>query len=137
VEVRKVSETFLEIEPVPDEELVRDGESDVADREVFDQAAVGPVEEGDGREGRRAAERQGLDEVVERQPRVDHVLDDQDVAARDLAVEVLQEPDAGVAAGVGAGRVAGELDEVEGMVDRQSPGKVGDEDDAGLERCDQ
>jgi hypothetical protein len=42
-----------------------------------------------------------------------------------------------VAAGVGAGRVAGELDEVEGMVDRQSPGEVGDEDDAGLERCDQ
>jgi hypothetical protein len=137
VEVRKVSEPFLEIEPVPDEELVRDREPDVADGEVFDQAAIRTVEEGHRREGARRPERQGLDQVVERQARVDHVLDDQNVAARDLGVEVLQEPDAGMSAGVGACGVAGELHEVEGMVDRQSPGEIGEEDDAGLERRNQ
>ena len=42
-----------------------------------------------------------------------------------------------MAALVGAGRVARELDEVETVVDRQRAGKVRDEDDAGLERGDE
>jgi hypothetical protein len=41
------------------------------------------------------------------------VLDDHDVAAGDLRVEVLEQPDAGVAALVGAGGLARQLEEVE------------------------
>jgi len=42
-----------------------------------------------------------------------------------------------VAARVGTRGVARELDEVEPMVNRQSPREIGDEDDAGFERRDQ
>ena len=47
-----------------------------------------------------------------RQPGVDDLVDDDDVAAGDLHVEVLEEADRLVAAHLGAA-VAGELDEVE------------------------
>src|SRR5205085_9605821 len=79
VEVRKVSVALLQVEAVPDEELVRDGEADVADGEVFDQPPIGAVEQGRGRQGGWRPQGEGLAEVVERQTRVDHVLDDQDV----------------------------------------------------------
>jgi hypothetical protein len=59
------------------------------------------------------------------------------VAAGDLRVQVLEEADAGMAAPVGAGRVARELDEVEAVVDPERPGQVGDEDDARLQRRDE
>jgi hypothetical protein len=59
------------------------------------------------------------------------------MAAGDLRVEILEQPDAGVAALVGARCVARELDEVETVVDRQCPGQVRDEDDARLERRDE
>ena len=36
-----------QIEAVADEELVRNGEAHVADRDVLDEAPVGPVEERD------------------------------------------------------------------------------------------
>jgi hypothetical protein len=41
------------------------------------------------------------------------------VAAGDLGVEILEQPDARVAALVGAGGIARELEEVEPMRDRQ------------------
>jgi hypothetical protein len=59
------------------------------------------------------------------------------VAACDLRVQILEEADAGMAALVGAGRVARELDEVDAVVDPERAGQVGDEDDAGLERGDE
>jgi hypothetical protein len=59
------------------------------------------------------------------------------VAADDLRVQILEQADAGVAALVGAGRVACELDEVEAVVDRQCAGQVRNEDDARLERRDE
>ena len=59
------------------------------------------------------------------------------MAAGQLDVEVFQEPDARMSAGVGAGRVAGELEEVEAMRDRERAGEVGDEDEARLQGCDQ
>jgi hypothetical protein len=59
------------------------------------------------------------------------------VATGDLRVQVLEEADAGMAASVGSGRVARELDEIEPVVDRECPGQVGDEDDARLERRDE
>jgi hypothetical protein len=59
------------------------------------------------------------------------------MAAGDLRVQILEQADAGVAALVGAGRVARELDEIEAVVDRQCAGQVRDEDDARLERRDE
>ena len=137
MQVREVPIALVEIEAVADEELVRHGKAHVAHREILDEAAVGPVEQGDGGERRGRAEREGLAEVVERQAGVDDVLHDHDVAAGDLGVEVLEEPDARVTALVGAGGVARELEEVEPVRDAEGTGEVGDEDDARLEGRDE
>jgi hypothetical protein len=137
VQVRQVAVALLEIEPVPDEQLVRHREAHVADRYVLDQATIGAVEERHRGERRRVAQRERLAQVVERQARVDHVLDDQNMAAGDFSVQILEQADAGVGALVGAGRVARELDEIEAVVDRQCAGQVRDEDDARLERRDE
>jgi hypothetical protein len=56
------------------------------------------------------------------------------MASGDLSVEVLEQPNPGVAALVGAGRVARELEEVEPVGDPKGPGEVGDEDEARLQR---
>ena len=68
-----------QVEAVADEELVRDGEADVAQREVVDEAAVGAVEQRHGRALRGLRARASA-EVVQRQAGVDDVLDDEDVA---------------------------------------------------------
>jgi hypothetical protein len=137
VEVRQIAVPFLEIESVAHEQLVGHREPHVTDRHVLHEPAIGAVEERHRGERGRVAERECLAEVVERQARVDHVLDDQHVAAGDLRIQILEEADAGMAALVGAGRVACELDEVEAMVDRQGAGQIRDEDDARLERRDE
>ena len=77
-----------------------------------------------------------LAEVVEGQSRVDHVLHDQHVAALEGGVQILEEPDRGRAAGLGR-RVAGELDEVDVVQDRQRARQVGEEDEARLQRPDE
>jgi hypothetical protein len=59
------------------------------------------------------------------------------VAPGDLRVEVLEQADAGMAALVGAGRVARELEEVEPVRDPERPREVGDEDEARLQRRDE
>jgi hypothetical protein len=137
MEIREVPVPFPEVESVSDEELVRNCEPDVADGKIVDEPAIRPVEQRDRGQRRRVAEAQRLAEVVEGQARVDDVLHDQDVAAGDLLVEVLQEADPGVAAGVGIGPVRGELDEVEGVRDRDRSRQVGDEDEARLQRRDE
>jgi hypothetical protein len=58
------------------------------------------------------------------------------VPALDLDRDVLEEADAVVALVLGR-PVAGQLDEVERVVDRERPGEVGDEGDAGLQRADE
>jgi len=65
-------------------------------------------------------------------PGVDHVVDQQDVAAGDLRVEVLQEADSLVVLAV-----ARELDEVEVVMDRDGPRQVADERQARLQRPDE
>jgi hypothetical protein len=45
VQIWEVSVALFQVEAVADEELVWDGEADVADWEVIDQAAVGAVKE--------------------------------------------------------------------------------------------
>jgi hypothetical protein len=137
VQVRQIPITLIQIEAVPDEELVRHHEADVADREILDEAPVRAVEQRHCGERRRRTQGEGLTEVVERQPGVDHVLDDEDVPARQLGIEVLEQPDPRVAAGVGAGRIAGELQEVEAVRDSQRPREIGREDEARLERSDE
>ena len=128
---------LLKVESVAHEQLVGHREAHIADGQIIHQPAIGAVEEGRGGQGGGVAERERLAEVVEREARVDDVLDDQDVAARDLRVEILEEADPRMAALVGAGRVARELDEVEAVVDRERAGQVGNEDDARLERGDE
>jgi hypothetical protein len=137
VEVRQIPVPLVEIEPVPHEQLVGHREAHVADGHILHEAAIRAVKERHHRERGRVAERECLAEVVERQARVDHVLDDQDVASGDLRIQILEEADAGMAALIGPGRVARELDEVEAVVDRQGAGQVRDEDDARLERRDE
>jgi hypothetical protein len=137
VQIGQVPEPLVEIEAVADEELVRDGEADVADGEILDEAAVRAVEQGDRGEGARGSQGERLAEVVERQAGVDDVFHDDHVPACDLGVEVLEQADVGVPALVGAGGVARELEEVEPMGDPQCPREIGDEDEARLQRGDQ
>jgi hypothetical protein len=69
---------------------------------------------------------------VHRHPGVDHRVDEYDISALDLRVEVLQEADALL-----VDAVAGELDEVEIVVNRRRARQVADEGDARLERSDE
>jgi hypothetical protein len=137
MQIRKVPVALGDVEAVADEKLVRDREADVADGQVLDQAAVRPVEEGHDGKGRGLAEPQRLAEVVEGEPRVDDVLDDQHVPMRDFGVEILEQPDPSVTARVRVGAVARELDEVEPVRDPDRAGEVGEEDDARLQRRDE
>ena len=59
------------------------------------------------------------------------------MASADLGVQILEQADAGVAALVGARRVARELDEVQAVVDPDRARQIGDEDDARLEGRDE
>jgi hypothetical protein len=74
---------------------------------------------------------------VQREPGVDHVLDEQDVLPDDVEVEVLQQPDRARPAGAAARTVARQLDEVDPVDDRQRPRQVGEEDEARLQAADQ
>jgi hypothetical protein len=73
---------------------------------------------------------------VHRQAGVDDLVDEHDVAAVDLHVEVLEEADLLVPARLGEA-VAGELDEIECVCDRDRAREVGDERDARLQRADE
>jgi len=133
VQVGQRAPALVETEPITGEELVRDGEPDVVERHVVHQPPVGTVEERHRREAGGAPERERARQEVQGQAGVDDVLDDEDVAADDRRVEVLQQPDrAGTPAGVGS-----ELEEVDAVRDRQGAGEVGEEDGARLERRDE
>jgi hypothetical protein len=137
VQVGQVPIALRDVEPVADEELVGDREADVANGQILDEAAVRSVEQGHDSQRGGLAQPQGLAEVVQRQACVDHVLDDQDIAERDLPVEVLQEPDPRVPARIGVGTVAGELDEVDRVRNRDCTGQIREEDGARLQRGDE
>jgi hypothetical protein len=59
------------------------------------------------------------------------------VPSLDVRVEVLEQPDAAVAACLGLRAVAGKLDEVEPVRDVQRAREIGQEDDARLQRPDE
>src|SRR5581483_699839 len=94
----------------PDHEPVRDLEAHVADVHV-DLAPGGLGQEGADLQGGRLPGLQVPDEVGEGEARVDDVLDDEHVAALDVDVEVLQDPDD--PRGVGRGAVARDRHEVD------------------------
>src|SRR3954447_1654026 len=136
MEVRQVAPALVQVEAVADEELVRNGEADVVDREVLDQTAVRAVEQGDDTQARGSSQLELLAEVVQRQTRVDHVLDEQDVEPGERDRRVLEDAHPGVAARRSA-VVAGKLDEVELVEGRDGPREVGEEDEARLQERDE
>jgi hypothetical protein len=69
---------------------------------------------------------------MHRQAGVDHRVDEDDVAPVQLDVEILQEPDAVIVLAV-----AGQLEEVEMVENRDCAREVADERDAALQRADE
>lgn len=124
---------LFETQAVPGEELVGNREAHVAKRQIVDEAPVGPVEQGHGREARRVAEPKRSRQEVQRQTGIDDVLDDDDVSIRDRRVEILEQSDAAV----GTARIRGELDQVDPVQDRQRAREIGQEDRARLEGRDE
>ena len=136
MEVRQVPKPLVEVEAVADEELVGNGEPDVCNGQVVDEAPVGSVEQRYRSDRTRRAQRERARQRMQREAGVDHVLDQQDVLVDDVEVEVLEEPDRRRAARRPPA-VPGELDEVDPVDDRKRPGKVGEKDEARLEAADQ
>ena len=104
--VGEVAVELVVVEAVAHEEVVGHLEAPVADLEV-DQPQLGTVEEDAGLQRAGPAQAERAYDVVEREPRVDHVLHDDDVLVLDRLVEVLEEADGfgaglGVLLGVGA-----------------------------------
>src|SRR5512132_2997199 len=85
---RQVAVALGVVQPVPDHEHARDVEAGVLHLDVGLEL-LGLVQQGAHLEGGRAPAAQVLEQVVEGQAGVDDVLDDEHVAALDLAVEVL------------------------------------------------
>jgi hypothetical protein len=134
-QVREAPEPSLQVEPVADEEVIGHGEADVAERDVVDEPPVGPVQQGAGRDLTRLAQGERLDQVVERQARVDHVLDDEDVTPRDREIEILDQSNLGLAAE--RPLIPCEDDEVESVGDLDRAREVGEEDERALENGDE
>jgi hypothetical protein len=135
-ELWKVPVTLVQVEAVADEVLVGNHKADVPDGEIVDEPTVGAVEQGGDRERGGAAKRQQLAQVVQRQPRVDHVLDDQNIASLDWAVQILQQPDSLVTAWNGVA-VAGKLDKIELVDEWDRAREVGDEEQRSFQRRDE
>jgi hypothetical protein len=133
VEIGKGTPTLVETKAVAREQLVGNGEADVAKRDVVDEAAIGSVEEGDGREARRISERERPAEEVERQASVYDVLHEYDVTTGERRVDVLQQANAAGA----AASIRREFHDVERVGDRQCSRQIGEEDDARLEGRDE
>src|SRR3954453_20888554 len=133
-DVREVAVALPDVEAVADGELVGDLEADVARRQL-DLAAVRLGQQGADLQRGGLARAQVAQQVLQRQARVDDVLDDQDVAARDRAVEVLEDPHH--ARGVGRGAVGRHRHEVDLARDLDVAHEIGEEEDGTLEHADQ
>src|SRR4051794_8649719 len=121
------------VEPVADGEPVRDLEADVADGQV-DAPALGLGEQRADLERGRVAGPQVAQQVVEGEPGVDDVLDEEDVAALDRGVGVLEDPTD--TRGIGGRAIARDRHEVDLARDRQLPHQVGHEQHRALEDAD-
>ena len=125
----------VEVEAIADEELVRHREAGVPEREVVDEPAVRAIEESANRKTGGLAQPQRLDEVIERQARVDDVFDQDHVAVGDDEVEILDEAD--LAPPAESPVIAGEDDEIESVRNRYRPRQIGQEDERALEDRDE
>jgi len=77
------------VQPVPHHELVGQLEQARILERYGDQPAIWAVKQHAHIQAGRLAGAQRAQQVVQRQPRVDHVLDKQDVAATDRVIEIL------------------------------------------------
>src|SRR5579884_2079639 len=92
-DVREVAELAAEVEPEPDEQLVRRLEAGVADRHLH-QAGNAPVQQRANLDRGDAPPAQPADEVPQAEPGADHVLDDEDAAARQRRARAAPHADA-------------------------------------------
>ncbi len=79
------------VEAVADDELILDREADVFDLDV-DLAARWLAQQARRAQRLRVAGAEDLLQIVQGQPGVDDVLDDDDVAALETVVEILDQP---------------------------------------------
>jgi hypothetical protein len=121
---------FGKVHAVANDELVGDLEGYVVGFDG-DEAALGFVEAGgDFERGGLVLEHETA-EVAEGEAGVEDVFDDDDVLALDGVVDVLDELDG--AGGDAGAAVAGDGDEVEGVVDLDGASEIGEEDGRPLE----
>src|SRR6476646_10705837 len=85
---RQIAVALVVVQPVPDDEAVGYLEADVAGRQL-DLAARGLGQQCADLQRARVARAEVAHQILQRQPGIDNVLDDQDVAAFDRGVEVL------------------------------------------------
>jgi hypothetical protein len=121
------------IEAVADRKPVRDLEADVANRQIH-TPALGLGEQRADLERARLAGAQVLEQIVQGQPGIDDVLDQEHIAIGDRGVEVLEDPDH--ARGVGRRAITGDRHEVDLARDFELPHQVGEEEDGALEHAD-
>ena len=125
---------FGVVHAVADDELVGDLEGDVVGFDG-DEAALGFVEAGGDLERCGFVLEHEAAEIAEGEAGVEDVFDEDDVLAFDGVVDVFDEFD-GAGGDTGAA-VAGDGDEVEGVVDLDGAGEVGEEDGCAFEDADE
>src|SRR5829696_8018518 len=122
------------VEPVPDDEAVGDLEPHVAGAELH-PAALGLREQRAHLERAGSARAEVAQQVLQRQARVDDVLDDEDVATLDRGVEVLE--DADDPRGLRRRAIGGDGHEVDLARDVERPHEIRQEEDGALEHADE
>jgi len=125
---------FGVVHAVADDELVGDLEGYVIGFDG-DEAALGLVETGCDLQRCRFVLEHEAAEVAEGEAGIEDVFDDDDVLAFDGVVDVLNELDG--AGGDAGAAIAGDGDEVEGVVDLNGAGEVGEEDGCAFEDTDE
>jgi hypothetical protein len=132
--VRQVPVLLGEIEPIADDEPVLDLEPDVVDRHV-DQPARRLAQQARRAQVTRRPGAEDVLHVVEREARVDDVLDDYDVAPLERALEILQQLH--LARRSRARAVARDRHEVERAVAGHRAREIREEDERALEHGDE
>jgi len=122
------------VHAVADDKLVGDFEGHVVGFDG-DEATLGLVEAGGDLEGGGLVLEHQAAEIAESEAGVEDVFDDDNVLAFDRVVDVLDELNG--AGGDAGAAVAGDSDEVEGVVNVDGAGEVGEEDGCAFEDSDE
>ena len=88
MDLRHVPVALVDVEAVPDHERGRDPKPDIPQVQVDLLEALFEEQRADP-EGARPPGREIFAQVLQRQPRIDDVLDDQDITAGQVEIEVL------------------------------------------------